>query len=271
MFDLCGDDVRVIVFGLLFVVGWGRRGTRKTPVVGIIERGNRVRVVVVANVQRDRVLPLMKETVDEGVEIHTDEFNIYNTLYQHSYDHKSVKRGEGEYVRYEKEGEPVHTNSIEDFWAHVKGWVKGIYHGVGPVYLQRYLNKYTFCYNNRDDEPQMFFKFRSKIAQGGRHDAMLTLNSGFVHLSSVFAFFWMFPEALGAYQTWGRAFCPFLGFCHIPIAKTCGNIKIALFGLVGHIFSGKERYGNIAHMFIFVSFAPNMEHTMPVVPFASLL
>lgn len=44
----------------------------------------------------------------------------------------------------------IHTNSMERFLAVLKIGIHGIYHHVSIKYLQRYADKFTFRYNNRD-------------------------------------------------------------------------------------------------------------------------
>ena len=44
----------------------------------------------------------------------------------------------------------VHTQTIEGFWALLKGGLIGVYHGVSTKHLQSYLNEYAFRYNTRD-------------------------------------------------------------------------------------------------------------------------
>jgi len=44
----------------------------------------------------------------------------------------------------------VHINTIEGFWATVKGGLRGVYHGVSTEHLQSYLDEYAFRYNNRE-------------------------------------------------------------------------------------------------------------------------
>ena len=46
-------------------------------------------------------------------------------------------------LRFYVEGD-VHANAIEGFWGLVKRSVTGVFHQVGPHYLQHYVNEYSF-------------------------------------------------------------------------------------------------------------------------------
>lgn len=95
-------------------------GADKRPVFRIVERGGKVVARVVPNCQRDTVMPIIKEHVEEGSELFTDEFVIYDTLSDEGYQHDRVKHGNREYVKYRGDGEEVHTDEMEGFWSYPK-------------------------------------------------------------------------------------------------------------------------------------------------------
>ena len=43
----------------------------------------------------------------------------------------------------------VHTNNIESFWALLKRGLTGIYQHASDEHLYRYLNEFTFRFNNK--------------------------------------------------------------------------------------------------------------------------
>lgn len=72
----------------------GRRGTGgKAVVLGVLERGGKVRTEVVASVRRKKLDPLVRKHVESGTEIHTDALASYESL-QDDYIHETVKCGE---------------------------------------------------------------------------------------------------------------------------------------------------------------------------------
>jgi transposase-like protein len=76
--------------------------------------------------------------------IYTDEWHAYKSLGGHGYTHRRIKHSEGVYV-----SGNVHTQTIEGFWALLKGGLTGVYHGVSTKHLQAYVDEYVFRYNNR--------------------------------------------------------------------------------------------------------------------------
>jgi transposase-like protein len=140
------------------------RGAGKPPVFGIVERGGRVHAVTVPNVKRETVFPIIKAHVQEGTEIHTDEYAVYKTLSGEGYGHVRVKHKTREYVRYREDGSPIHTNTLEGFWSYPKNAVNGVHRGVSAHKLQGYLNEYAFRYSHRKDEEPMFFTVLRRLA-----------------------------------------------------------------------------------------------------------
>ena len=134
----------------------GRSTKTKTPVLGIIERENgRVFATTVSSTEGDVILPIMRERVQSGSVIFSDEWRPYRKL-RRDYQHEYVNHGSKEYVKGN-----AYTNNIECFWSHFKRGIIGIYHNVSPKHLDRYVNEFTFRFNNRE------------ISDGERFDNLL--------------------------------------------------------------------------------------------------
>jgi len=100
--------------------GKGGRGTmekERPPVFGMMERGGQVVINLLANVKQKTIEPLIKDTIDPGTLVYTDEYNIYARLQSWGYGHKSVNHGRGEFAR-DEDGDglcEVHVNTMEGF------------------------------------------------------------------------------------------------------------------------------------------------------------
>ena len=136
----------------------GRGSENKTPVVGMVERGGKLEVRKVSNVKRNTIMPMIVNNVENGSQIFTDEFKVYDILPEMGYKHDTVPHGDKIYVLGNS-----HVNTIEGFWSQVKGGIRGVYHSVSSKHLQDYLNEYAFRYNHRNDVTPMFFSFLARV------------------------------------------------------------------------------------------------------------
>ncbi|MGB9235269.1 MAG: IS1595 family transposase [Terriglobales bacterium] len=134
------------------------RGTKKTPVIGMVQRKGQVRAFVAADVKADTLRGLIKEHVLPKSTVFTDDFRSYNGLDARGYTHHRINHSERVYVAGD-----VHTNTIEGFWSLVKRGIGGVYHSVGRDYLQTYFDEYSFRYNRRFDEQPMIWSFLQQI------------------------------------------------------------------------------------------------------------
>jgi len=119
------------------------RGTDKTPVVALVERGGIARAERVANVTGRELKGAIRRHVDPGATLMTDAYSAYRGLDKEFERHEIINHLD-EYVRGE-----VHTNTAESFFAILKRGIDGVYHHVSEAHLGRYLDEFTFRYNNR--------------------------------------------------------------------------------------------------------------------------
>ena len=128
--------------------------------MGIFERGGKVYAVPVKDTKSETLFPIMLNVVDKKSTIYTDEWGSYNPLGK-VYAHSIVNHRAEEFVR-----GSVHTNSIESFWALLKRGLTGIYHHTSDEHLSRYVNEFTFRFNNR------------KLSEGSKFDVCLANTKG---------------------------------------------------------------------------------------------
>lgn len=123
----------------------------KTIVVGTLDRKGKVATKIVNNVRTSEVLPYLKNRIEEGSIVYTDDHPIYRTLPKLGYEHGSTAHSRGEYVKGE-----IHTNNIEGFWSQIKRSLNGTHHVVSVKYLPLYLAEFSFRYSHRDSQIPMF-------------------------------------------------------------------------------------------------------------------
>lgn len=120
-------------------------GTKdKTAVMGILERGGKIRTTVVPNRKKHALQNEVRKHVEAGAALYSDALKSYEGLateYAHKVIDHAVKYVDGR----------VHTNGLENFWSLLKRGISGTYVSVEPFHLFRYLDEQTFRYNNRKD------------------------------------------------------------------------------------------------------------------------
>ena len=120
----------------------GTGGKDKTVVLGMVERDGNVRAMVVDNRRKSELQKQVREHVEAGAAIFTDELKSYDGLeddYQHAVINHAVEYVNGK----------VHTNTMENFWSLLKRGLHGTYISVEPFHLFRYIDEQAFRYNTR--------------------------------------------------------------------------------------------------------------------------
>jgi len=121
------------------------RGTKKQPVMAIVERGGRVKASVIADVTAKTLKAAIREAVSPSARIITDENAAYAGLGEEfAGGHHTTVHSKREYVR-----DDIHSNTVEGFFSLLKRGIIGIYHNVSRRHLHRYLNEFEFRYNHR--------------------------------------------------------------------------------------------------------------------------
>lgn len=125
------------------------RGTSKTPIVGAVERGGRVKAKIVhkSEMTSDDMEAIARAMIEtRGMTVTTDEYAGYNT-FNNFVAHRRVNHSVA-YVEHDLFG-AVHTNTIESFWAILKRAIIGQFHHISRKYLPLYLREIVYRYNMR--------------------------------------------------------------------------------------------------------------------------
>lgn len=121
------------------------RGTKKIPVVSLVERGGRARSKLITGADAKTLKAAIRESVDQSARIMTDEWSSYRGIgTEFAGGHETVNHSAGEYARGD-----AHVNSAEGYFALLKRGLMGVYHHVGTQYLDQYLGEFDFRYSNR--------------------------------------------------------------------------------------------------------------------------
>lgn len=125
----------------------GRGPVGKQAVLGMRERGGKVKAMPVDKTDSLTLKRAIRRHVEPFSTVYTDDHRSYLGLDKDWFIHESVKHSAGEYVN-----RMVHTNGIESVWALLKRGYTGTYHHFSMKHLQRYLNEFAFRLNEGNCE-----------------------------------------------------------------------------------------------------------------------
>ena len=121
------------------------RGTKKVPVVALVERGGRVRARKIDRVDGATLKGAIRENVDRTSRIMTDEWAAYRGIgAEFEGGHEVVTHSAGEYAR-----DDATTNTVESYFALLKRGVMGSFHHISKQHLDRYCDEFSFRWNHR--------------------------------------------------------------------------------------------------------------------------
>jgi len=115
----------------------GRGTVGKTAVLGIRERGGRVKAQLLSSTGQTEIQAAVRSAVAPGAVLCTDEHAAYDKMPE--FGHRTVAHSAKQFV----DG-MAHTNGIESVWAVLKRAFYGIYHSFSAKHMQLYLNEVCF-------------------------------------------------------------------------------------------------------------------------------
>jgi transposase len=139
-------------FGARRVRGIRGRGAKgKTPVFGMLKRGDKVYVQIVKNCSMRELLPIIKGKADTNSVVYTDGFKTYDGLVNYGYKkHYRVKHGENEFANGNN-----HINGIENFWGLCKVRLAK-FRGMNKNNFYLHIKECEFRYNFRNQNLYLF-------------------------------------------------------------------------------------------------------------------
>lgn len=120
----------------------GRGTVGKTPVLGMRERGGRMKAMPLSDTSAETIQGLIYANVEYGSHLHTDEAPVYADMDGLFYRHDAVNHGDRQYRR-----KNVTTNSMESAFAVLKRGIVGVYHHIAPKHTGRYVDEFAFRLN----------------------------------------------------------------------------------------------------------------------------
>lgn len=119
---------------------------KKEAVMGLVERGGKVRMFHVPEVTAKTLRPILVNHIDRKSYLMTDESQVYPAPGEEFAGHGTVNHSAKEYVR----SFFCHTNTIENAFSLLKRGITGTYHHVSQQHLRRYLGEFDFRFNHKN-------------------------------------------------------------------------------------------------------------------------
>ncbi len=126
---------------------------KKDVVLGMIERGGKLHLVPVKDAKMEILGAALEEHISpEAHTIYTDESAAYAIYLQRHFDaeHKTINHSRTYGIG------DTHTNTIENAFSLLKRSVYGTFHKVSVKHLGRYCHEFSYRFNRRGEQLQMF-------------------------------------------------------------------------------------------------------------------
>jgi transposase-like protein len=142
----------------------GRGAPNKTLVAGAVEQrqhsAGSVRLAVVPHASKDELGPFVRGVIDASeATVLTDGLPAYGHLGPAGVDHRPAVQGD-----------PARAADILP-WIHkvfsnLKTWLRGTFHGVSPKHLPRYLQEFSYRFDRRAREAELFHFVLRRAVRG---------------------------------------------------------------------------------------------------------
>ena len=135
----------------------------KDVVLGMVERGGKLRLIPVKDAKMEIIGPELSKHISPDVEtIYTDDAATYAIYLGRNFEgkHKSINHTRSYAVG------TTHTNTIENAFSLLKRGVYGTFHHVSIKHLGRYCTEFSYRFNRRNDQANLFYSTVKGLARG---------------------------------------------------------------------------------------------------------
>jgi transposase-like protein len=124
---------------------------KRDVVLGMIERGGKLRLVPIADAKIEIIEPVLDKHIDSNATLQTDGHPTYAIIGERKFAaHRVI-----DHTRSYAMGD-IHTNTIENAFSLLKRGVYGTFHKVSIKHLGRYCNEFSYRFNRRGEQLEMF-------------------------------------------------------------------------------------------------------------------
>jgi transposase-like protein len=135
---------------------------KRDVVLGMIERGGRLRLVPIADAKIEIIEPVLDKHISPDATLQTDGHPTYAIIAERKWvgRHNVI-----DHTRSYAMGD-IHTNTIENAFSLLKRGVYGTFHKVSIKHLGRYCNEFSYRFNRRGEQLAMFGETMKHLTRG---------------------------------------------------------------------------------------------------------
>lgn len=142
----------------------GRGAPNKALVAGAVERrkhaAGSVRLAVVKHASQEELGPFVRGVINaHEATVLTDGWSGYGDLTTHGAKHRALIQGSSARAG-------VILPWIHKVFSNLKTWLRGTFHGVSAKHLGQYLQEFTYRFDRRGREPELFFLALRRAVRG---------------------------------------------------------------------------------------------------------
>lgn len=128
------------------------KNPNRDVVVGMIERGGKLRLVPAKDAKMREIEPILMQHIHPDAMLQTDMSLAHGIIGERRFPgrHRMI-----DHIKQYAIGEN-HTNSIENAFSLLKKGIYGTFHQVSIKHLGRYCNEFSYRFNRRGNQSQMF-------------------------------------------------------------------------------------------------------------------
>ena len=138
------------------------KNPNRSAILGMIERGGRLRLVPIADEKIVILTPVMRKHIGPDAFLQTDMAIAFDRagrmldIRGHRMINHIMSYGQG----------ANHTNSIENAFSLLKRGIYGTFHKVSLKHLGRYCNEFSYRFNRRGEQLKMFDGTLKNLVRG---------------------------------------------------------------------------------------------------------
>jgi len=137
------------------------RGTEQTKVIvglSLNERGNPqyVKMEIIPDIKGKTIVDFANNNIAPGSLINSDAYRSYMALAKEDFEHAPVK--------FNLKDKPDHLRWLHTVISNAKAFIAGTFHGLDSKHLQAYLDEFSYRFNRRKFEGELFNRLLSCCA-----------------------------------------------------------------------------------------------------------